>query len=211
MVKHIYFVRHGESDSNVDMLARGKEAALTDVGRAQAETVAARVARLDVAVVISSTFDRARDTAAAIAAQSGLSAEEYGLFGEIEEPSRFLGRPFGDPEALEVFRARFVHPSDDPHYRHEDEETFAEISERAASALTLLKEHPAERLCVVTHGRFLKALAGRILFGETFSQEHFSKLMLQLVTTNTGLTYAHYDPEKRGWQLVTWNDEAHLG
>jgi len=59
MEKHVYLVRHGQSDSNVDGVYRGRDAVLTDTGREQARIVAERIERIGVKALITSKFPRA--------------------------------------------------------------------------------------------------------------------------------------------------------
>ena len=99
---------------------------------------------------------------------------------------------------------------DDREYRHADEETFAELAARAEAALALLAEHPAARICVVTHGGFLRVLVGVMVFGSDFSKKEFVSMLQHLLMTNTGITHATFD-EAYGWRLITWNDQSHLG
>jgi len=82
MEKHIYFMRHGESESNVDGIYRGKEAKLTETGRKQASTAAGRIEKIGVEAIISSVFPRAHDTAVIIGERIGITTEPNDLFGE---------------------------------------------------------------------------------------------------------------------------------
>lgn len=210
MEKHVYFVRHGESESNVDGIYRGEEAQLTESGRTQARTVAERIRRLGVEAVISSTFLRAHDTASAIGERLDLPVETVKLFGEWAEPTHILGTHRDDPER-EAERDAIFAAHHDPHYRHHDEETFAELVARAEAALRALREHPASRICVVTHGGFLRILTGIIILGSDFTKKNFYRMLRHLLTTNTGITYVKLEDEARGWRMVTWNDQSHLG
>ena len=62
-MKTIYFVRHGESEGNVGHIRQTADTPLTDEGRRQAVTIADRAARLDFECIVSSTMERARQTA----------------------------------------------------------------------------------------------------------------------------------------------------
>ena len=210
MKKHVYFVRHGESEENVTRVHLGSEAPLTEQGQEQAQLVAERIQRIGVDAVITSPFSRARDTAAAIAEKVGCTLEENDLLGEWREPSETVGLHIDDPVRKDI-RANIHAAVDDHEYRHSDEETFAELAERARKTLAMLEARPEERLCVVTHGGFLRALVGVITFGEDFTKKEFQHILQHFYTHNTGITYIPYDPEKHGWRIITWNDQVHLG
>ncbi len=210
MEKHVYFVRHGESEENATRVHIGATAELTETGRDQARLVAERVKRIGVDAIITSPFVRAHDTAAAIAEATGVPHEANALLGEWLEPSHVVGLQWEHPErqsALEAIRAA----ADDHHYRHSDEETFAELLERARAVVAMIEEHPAERICVVTHGGFLRVIVGAMIFGSHFTKREFVQLLHHISTTNTGITYAKHDDPALGWRLVTWNDQSHLG
>lgn len=209
MEKHIYFVRHGQSEENLDHVLRGRDAQLTEEGKKQADVVAERIKRIGVDSLISSPFPRALDTAVNIGERIGINPEQNALFGEWLEPSSVIGLHRDHPEIQVVFQT--IRNSDDPHFRHEDEETFAELHTRAEAAAHVLEEHHASRICVVTHGGFLKILVGWMIFRQAFNKSTFQHMVLYMPTTNTGVTYVKNVNPRRGWQLVTWNDQSHLG
>jgi len=62
-MKYIYFVRHGESQANAEITGIGMDSPLTEKGREQAGFIAERCKRLPIQVIISSTMNRARETA----------------------------------------------------------------------------------------------------------------------------------------------------
>lgn len=208
MEKHVYLVRHGQSTSNADRIYRGREAELTDEGRAQARAVAERIKRIGVDALITSSYPRARDTASEIERATGLSAETDTVFEEWTEPSYFMGKHESHPEAKSLVAA-IVNSL--PEVRHHDEETFVEFIARAEAALIALEQHPAERICVVSHAGFIKALAGLIVFRESFTKNMFYAMFDRLKVSNTGVTYIRKASEEHPWGLVTWNDISHFG
>ncbi len=209
MAKHVYFVRHGESEENVSRVVLGPDAALTEQGVVQAARVAERVEGLMVDALIASSFVRAQETAAAIAARTGLAVETTDLFAERRYPSMLTGKHEDDPMNREALAAMYTGP--DVHERYADEETFAEFMNRAREALRFLEQHPAERLCVVTHAIFTRALANVVAFDGALSKDLFLYTRRHMPVTNTGITYMQHDQNAHGWQLITWNDQAHLG
>lgn len=211
MEKHIYFVRHGESDSNVDDVHRGADALLTERGREQATLMAQQIAHVDPSVLFSSDFPRALDTADAVAKITGLSTKQNEMFGEWREPTAFFGKHKDDPEAHKVLTQ--IETTFNADYQHSDEERFAELTERARRALTFLEEYDAPRICVVTHGGFLRVLLGNMLFGDSFTKKHFMQSLNSAIkrihVNNTSITHVTYSPEHH-WTLVSWNDHKHL-
>ena len=210
MKKHIYFVRHGESDSNVDRILRGSDSVLTEKGHQEATVLAERMKRIGVDSIVASSYIRAVETATPIADALNLPIETSDLFIERRSPSSFKGRDSREEVfGLEVEEFKLNFPKEG--YAHTDAETFPQIKERALDALRFLEAHPAERICVVTHGIFLFALFSAIFAGEDFTGEDFRNTW-RLEVSNTGITYAQFTEQGTDrWKIVSWNDIAHLG
>jgi len=207
--KHVYFVRHGEAENNIgDKINRGPGSMLTERGKQQAQVVAERAKKLDVYALISSTYPRTLDTAAAIARSTGLTVEPNDLFVEWKHASGMLHKSENDPEVKAIQSA--IHSAEDSNYRHSDEETFAELAARGVDALEYLRQHSADRMCVVTHAGFLRVLFGTAVFHTAFTRKDFVSLFWNVSTLNSGITYFRYEPE-RGWRVISWNDSSHLG
>ena len=70
-------LRHGQTAWNAEGRAQGHaDVGLDDVGRNQAEAVAPVVAALDPALLVTSDLARARETAAFLEKETGLTAVE---------------------------------------------------------------------------------------------------------------------------------------
>jgi broad specificity phosphatase PhoE len=123
----IVLIRHGETDLNAARVLQWPDTPLGERGRAQARALGARfaVAAPRPVLLVSSDMARARQTAAAIAATTGLPVRESPLlrerdFGELRGlPFDSLGfDPIEDErappggESMAVFRARVAEAMD---------------------------------------------------------------------------------------------------
>lgn len=70
----LYVIRHAQSRANADVRCRDIDCELTDVGKRQAEAVAADLAAVGLHRVLSSPYVRALETAREIARASGAAA-----------------------------------------------------------------------------------------------------------------------------------------
>lgn len=215
-MKEIFFVRHAESESNVDGIYRHKDSDLTEKGIQQARSLANRIQKIGVDALITTSFPRAKATANAISEQTGLRIEENDLFVERRRPSIVLGRHEGDSSMKEIMREMYDgHLL--PNHRHSDEENFEDVRERANAALHFLVQHPKDRICVVTHAFFLRVLFAAALNGEQFTGRDLQNTFKGLTVDNTGIFYFKHSPnrwhtnESEFWQIISWNDSAHLG
>src|SRR3989344_2829849 len=126
MEKHVYFVRHGESDSNADGVHRDTEAVLTEKGHGQARIVAKRIARIGVDAIIASSSTRTVETAEVIGRVIGLPVEKNDLFVERRRPSFVVGRRIDDSDVRKAMHELFEGDRESGH-RHSDEENLEDL------------------------------------------------------------------------------------
>lgn len=210
--KTVYFVRHGQSEGNIAPAFQSPFCSLSRKGRKQAEQIAHRVSRLSFDALVSSPFQRAKETAEAIAQVTGKTPEFSGLFSERIKPTNIDGKSHEDQEAVAVWRewnaSLYV-----PGMRVGDGENFDDLVVRSDRALSFLEHHPARNIVVVTHGYFLRTIVARVLLGDLFSPGTFKNFQKMSSMENTGLTVLRYHDtfeEDPCWRLWIYNDHAHL-
>lgn len=164
-VTHLYFVRHGETESNVSGLLHGvTDVPLNPIGLQQAELIADRLASVsELDRIVSSPLQRALTTARAIQRKSGLPLRVYeGLkemnFGSAE------GIPFDEvgeryPEQSELF----LDPSI-VHARYPGGESRGEFFGRVNRVVDdIANQYIGEHIVVVAHGGFISATLAVLL------------------------------------------------
>jgi probable phosphoglycerate mutase len=207
-MKTVYFVRHGSTEGNEQGAYQHLLTPLSELGRRQAEFVARRFERIPVDIVIASDMERAAETGRIIAARNSLPIVFEPLFHELLRPAILRGKGHGVPEALEMMRF-LTENWTNAGVKHSDEENFFDLKTRALKALDHLVERSERTLLVVTHGTFMCMLICCMMAGEEVSPQLFDHIHHFLVLKNTALSVCEYDQGK--WQLVIWNDHAHLG
>jgi broad specificity phosphatase PhoE len=211
--KTVYFVRHGQSDGNVDPVFQSPDCALNENGRAQANLIAERAKNIQFDALISSPFRRARETAEAISAATGMSVEYSEFFKERVKPSSIDGKPYDDEQAKGVWR-RWEESLITLGLKVEDGENFEDLFTRSGKALDYLLSRPEQVMVVVTHGYFLRTILSRVALRDHLSPEISGVFQQGFVTQNTGITVLrHHDAfeEESRWRVHTFNDQAHLG
>ena len=158
-------------------------------------------------IVIASDMERAAETGRCIAERHRFPIVFDPLFQEILRPAILRGKRRDAPEALEMMR--FCTDWTNAGVKHSDEENFFDLKTRALKALDHLVERPERTMLVVTHGTFMCMLICRMMAGEEVSPQLFDRVQHFLVLKNTAISVCEYD--KGTWQLVIWNDHAHLG
>ena len=146
----ILFVRHGETDWNVERRVQGhSDRPLNATGEAQARTLAAELREAHLDAVYASDLARARETARAVAEPHGLKVEVLPALRE---------KNFGTWEGLldTEIRERFPHANGGP---WGDAETSEELAERVLTSVReIAARHPGGRVLVVSHGGPLRAI-----------------------------------------------------
>lgn len=153
-------VRHAESEANARRVFAGQtDSPLTPVGRRQAATVAAALAREPLARVISSDLSRARATAEAIAKKHRLSVEvtpalrEWDVGELVSLDREAAAARFGDV-------SRFFRPGS----RTPGGESFEEVVARVTRFLEeLTPQALGNAVCLVAHGMTNRIIAAHYL------------------------------------------------
>lgn len=201
LATRICFVRHGETDWNVEKRIQGQiDIPLNEKGRAQAVAMAFSAAHVSFKAIYSSDLVRAADTARALAEREGREVEllpqlrerNFGIFQGLtaaEGEQRY-------PEAYQRYAAR------DPHYAFETGESLLDLAARVAEAVDwMVRHHPGQTLAAVTHGGVLDILFRKVT-GRPLSAPRDFKI------PNCGLNWFSFDA--RGWRLESWADRHHL-
>ena len=158
----VLFVRHGQTPTTGTSLpGRAPGLHLADSGRAQADVVAARIAKLKrVDAIYSSPLERTRETAAPIGKVRGLKVVvEKGLiecdFGD------WTGHELRSLMKLPEWSTVQRYPSG---FRFPNGESFTEMQGRIAAATQrLVEKHPGGVVVAVSHADPIKALVAHAM------------------------------------------------
>lgn len=165
VTRHIrlYLVRHGEVVRDVpDQLFGWTDAPLTSRGKAQSHRVARWLATRQLAAVYTSDLVRAAYAGDLIARGQGLEAERASTLREIHmgdwEGKSLAGIDALNPGAVERL---FRQPEQ---FRYPMGESLVEFRRRVTSTLqTILGEHDAGEIAIVSHGGACRLILGSAL------------------------------------------------
>jgi broad specificity phosphatase PhoE len=197
MQTHVYLVRHGVTEWNEEKRYQGHQnVPLSELGRQQAELVAAHLANESFAAIYSSDLERAHETARLIAAKHQLPVTCHPEFRE---------RHGGDWEGFTVDEVKRMYPDWEMVrltggvYGVEPTEAVRERFVRKCEEL--VRKHRGERILIVAHGMCITAALGVLTQGEI----DFGKTRL----SNTAITHLTHH-EQGGWKLHSFNQTPHL-
>jgi broad specificity phosphatase PhoE len=151
MTTTIYMVRHGETPWNVEGRYQGHlDPPLTEKGLQQAQTTASKLAPLDFDVIYSSDLARARQTAQALAAETGLLVQFDSRFREIHQ-GEWQGVLIGDirkgwPDEIYGWETDpwNHHPPGGESLQQQQTRVFAAFDD-------IVAQHPGKKVAVFTH------------------------------------------------------------
>jgi len=205
----LYFVRHGEADSNLHGRFGGHSTVpLTTRGRRQAQLTAHALSPLRPTALVSSDLVRARQTADTIAESCGLSVE---LEPGMRERSLgvFDGLAFAEAEARYPEAWRRLQ-SRDPDAIPDGAETTDGVYARVTAAIDgLVERHAGGRIVVVTHGLALFHAFSHVCGLGSPARHH----RVFVLVDNASITHVEHqlgEDRAHRWRIVRINDVAHL-
>jgi broad specificity phosphatase PhoE len=137
----IHLARHGQTAYNAEGRFQGHlPVPLDDTGREQAAVLAEAAAQVTLRSLWCSPLERARETAAIVAARVGLTPREDARFAETDTGD-WTGRSFAEVQAEDPEGFRRFEVSD-PAFRYPGGESFAEQAARVQDGLEALRAKP---------------------------------------------------------------------
>jgi broad specificity phosphatase PhoE len=197
----ILIIRHGETVWNREQVFRGRtDIPLSERGRQQAEHVAGALKAAGVEAIYSSPLARATETAAPLAALSGI---------EVVVDERLIDMSFGrwegkarseiEPAEPELYRIWHESPE---RFRVPGGESLSEVLARAWPAVEdLAQKHASGRAALVTHRVVCKLL---LLAALGAGPDAFWRLRLDTASISA------IDRTEREWVVTRLNDTHHL-
>lgn len=208
MIMRVYIVRHGQSTSNAMEDHRLGDARLTSLGIEQSKKIAARAAKIPFEVIISSDFTRALQTAEIIRKRSPRKIISTPLLREESHPSELVGRHKDDPEVVKI-KKLLIKNRNKPQWHFSDEENFFDLKKRIGKGLRFLEGRKEKNILVVGHTFSTRMLVSLMVLGNALTPDMFQKIRDRVYLSNAGITVCDFVGKR--WQLITWNDSAHLG
>jgi glucosyl-3-phosphoglycerate phosphatase len=197
-VTRLIIWRHGNTDWNAGHRVQGQtDVPLNDLGRQQAVDAAELLVRFQPAAIVSSDLRRAADTAAALAAVTGL---------RVEHDERLRERHFGAWQGLTMTEVAVAHPLQYARWLAggddvgADVETLSDLGKRVAEAFQAAADlaPPGGTVVVATHGAAARQGIGHLL---GWPSEQLRTLRALQNCHWVELTH----DTTRGWQIASYN------
>ena len=205
-MKHIYFVRHGQTIANRKAIHQGPEEPLSLNGRKQAENVALFLSDQKIDTLVCSTFVRARETAEIIGRRLSLPFTQIDSIKEFKRPHRLYNQGYYTFGSLLYIARLFIH-RDNPNWNDDGAENMFSVRNRVVDAKTELAKIEGERIVAVSHAIFMDMFLELACMEKSLTVTQFVGSLLNLKRTpNTGIIHLVYDENIQNgmcpWQLI---------
>lgn len=197
----ICFIRHGETDWNVDKRIQGHtDISLNETGRAQALAMAFNAAHQRFQTIYSSDLKRAVETASLLAQRED---QEVRLLPQFRERHYGLFQGMTADEGAVRYPEAYAHyVARDLDYDFETGEPLREFAKRVADGIDwLVRHHSGQTIAVVSHSGVLDVIYRRATGRPLHTPRDF-------VIPNCALNWFHFDGQ--GWHLDAWADRHYL-
>lgn len=191
MIMKVYFVRHGQSEANLNKRFAGQsDAKLTDLGRTQAEQVRPILAGIPFDKVYSSDLSRAYDTQTI--ALPGYEAEKLSQIREIDV-GNLVGKSIAAIAALHGGVSPTARTGD---YTPFGGENWQMMDVRIGAFLKMLEQQPYENVAVFAHRGVLMSALRNVLETSAFPAG-------AIFCDNCAVNVLEYDGKK--WSVLALN------
>jgi broad specificity phosphatase PhoE len=198
----VYLIRHGATVLTAeDRFAGSTDVQLSDEGRDQAQRLAERLAKTELAAIYASPLQRALDTAQIIATPHALTVAPVGALREIDH-GRWEQRTRAEVER--DWAEEYARWEADPYtFAPDGGETGLAVTARALPALLeVVAQHEGERILIVSHKATIRLLLSLLLgFDPRSYREHLDQSPAALnILDFKDLAHA---------RLMVFNDTSH--
>jgi broad specificity phosphatase PhoE len=207
-MKKVYIVRHGQTDTNELDVVSGENGVLSAKGEKQAESLAERFRSINFTHLLTSDYERAKQTAGFISQVSKKELKTEPLLRELGRPIEFLGKSRTSQEYIDFLNA-FDENINDPNWHFSDEENFFDINKRVETFFAKLENLDGDCV-VVSHNRIIVIMILYVIMGKQLTPDIWKIGMKNMSVSNTGITTIAYDEKTKQWKLEMFNDRAHF-
>lgn len=196
----IFFVRHGETDANLINLVQGQtDVPLNQNGIKQAEIVGRRLHNTHFDCIYSSDLVRTKFTAQCIA-----NGRKINYTPKLREWSLGHWEDKTLDQIKELFPEEFnLYNTVSDNFQPQGGESTKDFQQRAADFLSFIAEkHQGEKILCVSHGGFIRNVLKTVLAVDKFTNRPR--------IDNTAISAFKTADGGKTWQLLFWNDSAHL-
>ena len=200
----LIFVRHGDTELNVNEYVQPFSNPLSASGILQAKDVAKRLDNYNIDLILSSPLPRTRDTANIIneAVQKDIIFND--LLAEVKWPTELVGKKLDDPKVVQYKRLRNENNIAGSDWHYSNEENFIDLKIRARSLLNELMGLKGENILAVSHSTFMKVVVSVMCHGDNVTWPVYFDILNFTRPKHTSIS-TFYPTNDGKWHLDGWN------
>lgn len=205
-VKHIYFVRHGQTEANRARIHQNADEELTVKGRLQAYHVAHVLETKGIETLLCSPYRRARETAAIISDHIHVPFTVEESVIEIRRPDHIYGQSYYSFETL-IYFFKLFKDREHPRWDYEGAENMFALRNRIKDIKNKISRMEEKSIAIVSHDVFMNLFLEYVCKENKLNLKEFLQVILKVKRTpNTGVIHLTYDANaQKGtcpWSLV---------
>lgn len=197
----VYFIRHGQTNSNLAHRHQHERTQLNEVGVQQVEAIAKKVQALKPTRVITSTQLRAIETARILTMGSEIIPETNTEFEELKNPTSLIGSRYIGLNTLFYIVFWYLGKLIDG-----GGESYQNFFSRIKRAQKVIEDLPSdERVVIVSHSVFTNIFIEHLCLDRRLSIWQASKSLVRIFTLkNAKIIHLHYDKGSNicGWTII---------
>ena len=193
-MKELYFVRHGQTEWNAIRRMQGqRNSNLNDIGRDQADVNGQFLGTRGIEAMFASPLDRTRQTAEIVNRYLDLPVTFDERIMEWD-CGDWSGHMYADIKKKWAEQWALWH-ADPFNYRGPNCENYPDMIARSTPFLDELRQHPAERIAIVSHGMIGRVMVSIMLehdAAEMLSYGQDNAVIFRVMLNPDGTLVAHF-------------------
>ncbi len=208
-VKHVYFVRHGQTEGNKKRIHQNADESLTVKGRLQAHHVAHVLETKGIEVLLSSPYRRARETSAIISDHIHLPFIIDDSVVEIRRPDHIYGQAYYSFDTL-VYFFKLFNDREHPRWDYSGAENMFALRNRIEDVKRKIAKMEEDNIAIVSHDVFINLFLEHVCKQNKLTLKEFLQIIMKVKRTpNTGIIHMSYnDAATKG--TCPWTLEGHI-
>jgi broad specificity phosphatase PhoE len=191
---HVYFVRHGETDLNKRFVHQSPSTPLNERGFDQSRSVSEELRPMNATLLVSSTYERAAQTARVIGLTIGLTPVYKEMFREVARPSTLAESSLYSPRTL-WFLFLSVLFRNNSRWRYKDGENFADIYTHVQRSFHFIESQVEAHnsIIIVSHSAYINLMISYMCHDRRLSLGELIRILLQInQLKNCGIMHVEY-------------------
>ncbi len=207
-MKRVYFVRHGETEGNLQKFFQFPETELSEAGHNGGKAVARRCETLGIDMLVASNFTRAQQTAKHISECIDIPVTTVDFLHESYRPENIRGVSI-EAEEGQVHKKEYENEFWNKDWRPVGAENYFDVAKRVTESIDYLETTDSNKILVVSHGDFIRSMSAYLLLNKNTEVEQ-NRVVFESLQRMSNVAITEFIYEDGKWKLFMWNDHAHF-